>query len=128
MIEIKLPTGATLKITPAPFADAKALLQAMLAELKTVKVSAGEELGEMVKNMLATGLSSPAIDKALEACMARCTYNGHRIVSDTFEPEKAREDYLAVCMEVAKANIQPFMKSLYARFAEFIQIAGKFQA
>lgn len=118
MTEIVLPTGAKLVITSAPFADAKALYQAVVEEMRGIKASPDVELDtNWIKDMLCAGLSSKKIDAALAKCMERATYDGIRIVADTFEPVKAREDYLTVCFEVAKENIMPFTKSLYAKFA-----------
>lgn len=123
--EVKLPSGAILKVQPAFFADAKALYQAILDELKSVHVGSHIEMASVVKDMCCIAFSSPKVEAALWPCLARCTYNSGtsgdlRIDAKTFEPVAAREDYTQVCMEVAEENIRPFVKSLFAVFQRFL--------
>lgn len=118
MIEKKLPSGAVLKITLAPFAEAKALYQACLEELRGLKVDPHEEIDvNLFKDLFCVGLSSKKIENALAACMKRSLYNDLKIDENTFEPVDARQDYMVACFEVAKENIAPFVKSLYAEYA-----------
>lgn len=124
MKEVKLPSGAVLKITPSPFAVSKALYQAVLREAKGISVSAKTELGNVFKDLFCTGFSSPEIEVCLWKCFERCTYNSGngdiKIDENTFEPVNAREDYTPVCMEVARENILPFGKSLYAEYLKLL--------
>lgn len=113
MEEKQLPSGASLKISLAPFADAKNFYQVFLSELRTINLDPNRDIEhEMIRELFLLGFSSKKLDAALAPCMARALYSGSRIVDDTFEPEKAREDYLHVCWEVAYANLRPFMKNL----------------
>lgn len=120
MREVTLPSGATLKVTPSAFAVSKALYQAVLSELKGVPVSASTDHPALFKDLMCTGFSSPAIEACLSECFKKCTYNcgkgDMRIDADTFEPVENRDDYIMVCFEVAKENVFPFLKSLYAEF------------
>jgi hypothetical protein len=120
MKEITLPSGAVLKINVAPFADAKALYQAVLEEFKSVHVDSKTDMSSVFKDFACSGFSSKKVEACLWECFKRCQYNrGNgdlKIDKDTFEPVEAREDYVTVCMAVAKENILPFMKSLYAEF------------
>lgn len=120
MVELKLPSGATLKITPSPFAESKALYQAFLKEARGVKFNSKTEMVEVYKELFCLGFSTPEIEKCLWKCFERCTYNAGngdlKIDASTFEPVGAREDYTQVCTEVAKENILPFVKSLYAEY------------
>lgn len=124
MKEVKLPTGAVLKVTPAPFADAKALYQAVLDEVKPLSIAGKPEV-EMYKDLFCAGFSSKKIEAALWECFKRCQYCDQRgdlkIDKDTFEPVESRDDYLTVCMEVAKENLAPFVKSLYAEYAHLFR-------
>lgn len=122
MIEpIDLPSGAKLKITLAPFADAKNLYQALLEEMKTLKISAQTEIDvNFFKDLFCFGFSSKKVEQALEQCMKRCLLNGTRIDKDSFEPEELRQDYLIACIEVTKANIMPFIKPLLAKYSQVI--------
>lgn len=129
MKEIDLPSGAKLTITEAPFADARELYQAMLEEIKNIdlRVDDNSELATLLflKDFFCYGFSSKKIEQCLEKCFIKCLYNSgegdFKIDKNTFEPVNAREDYLTVCMEVAKENILPFMKSLYAKYKPLIE-------
>lgn len=121
MREVKLPSGAILKVSPAPFAESKALYQAFLKEVRHVKISSKMEMAELYKELICIGYSSVEIESCLWKCFERCTYNlggkgDLKIDKDTFEPVESRDDYMKVCMEVAKENILPFAKSLYAEY------------
>jgi len=120
MREVQLPSGATLKITPADFAVAKALFQAVSSELRTVR---GNGIDDILKDIFCVGVSSSRIESCLWECFKKCMYNGGagdlKITADTFEPVERRVDYITVCMEVAKENITPFVKSLYAELSGF---------
>lgn len=120
--KVVLPSGAELEITLAPFADSKALYQAMLEEAKTLKIDDTAEVdANLYKDLFCTGLSSKKIEAALTVCMKRATYNGMKITDDVFEPVEARDDYLIVCMEVARENITPFTKSLFAQYGDILR-------
>lgn len=129
MKEVKLPSGAILKITPSPFAEARALYQAALREFKGINIGSGVELSVLYKELFCTGFSSPEIEAKLWECFKRCTYdNGKgdlKIDAATFEPVDAREDYLSVCMEVAKENVGPFMKSLLREYKSALAMTEK---
>lgn len=128
MTELKLPSGATLKLSPAPFGDAKALYQAVLEEMKSVEVSSTTDLASLFKNLACVGFSSKKIDACLWECFKRCLYNDLKIDKDTFEPVEARDDYMLVSIAVAKENILPFVKSLYAEYQQFLSMTEKSQA
>lgn len=118
--EIKLPSGAILKITPGSFEESKTLYQALLSEMQKVRIDKPmltyEDEAELTKNLFCIGFSSPVIEQALWVCFKRCTYNGVRIDASTFEPLEARGDYIEVCVEVVKVNVGPFAKSLFANW------------
>lgn len=122
--EVTLPSGAKLKITLAPFADAKALYQAMLEEAKSLQLDPEADIGHpnLIKDLFCTALSSKKIEACLVKCMERATYNDLKINNDTFEPESARDDYFTVCFEIAKENVAPFTKSLYARYSHLLGV------
>lgn len=127
--EVILPSGAILKVAPAPFADSKALYQAVLEEMKYVKIDNQMNLNMALKDFLCTGLSSKKIEECLWVCFQRCIYNRGvgdlKIDKDTFEPIESRQDYLTVCLEVAQENINPFVKSLYATYQSVLSTLEK---
>lgn len=114
--EVLLPSGSKLEITPAPFKDAKRLYQAVATELLRINIDPEADITHLIKNVICISVASPAIEAALEPCLRRCTYNGPKITDATFETVQAREDYIDVCFEVAKENVGPFTKSLFAQF------------
>lgn len=116
--DIDLPSGAKLHISLAPFAAGKALYQAVLEEARDLRINDDAEVDvNLFKDLFCAGFSSKKIDKALDECMKKATYNSVKVSSDTFEPMEAREDYLDVCWEVAQFNLLPFTKSLMRQFS-----------
>jgi hypothetical protein len=119
---MKLSSGAELKITLAPFTDARALYQAVLEEAVRVKCDPQQDLDtNFFKDVFCIGLSSKKIEAALWKCMEKVLYNGMKITDETFEPEAARGDYLEVCAAVAEENIRPFVKNLSAKFSPMLE-------
>jgi hypothetical protein len=129
--EITLPSGAILKISKIPFADAMAVNEAVIEELKSVSIKSDRERGELYKDLFCVGFSSQRIKSCLWKCFSRCTYNSGkgelRIDKDTFEPEDARQDYAEVCMEVAKAAVLPFVKAHSAKFFLILEMLNNSQ-
>lgn len=126
MEEKIMPSGATLRVTAAPFADSKRLYQAVLEEMRTMNLAPDRDIEtELLREMFLVGFSSKKIDSTLSVCLARSLYNGIRIGEDTFEDERTREDYLIVCWEVAYANLSPFMKTLPLLLKSAIAQVGK---
>lgn len=126
--DIALASGSTLKVTLSPFAVSKALYQAVLEELKTLKLDPDTEFDtNLIKDVICTGFSSKKIENALNECLKRALYNGVHITEQTFEPAEAREDYMQVCLEVAYLNILPFIKNLSQQYALFLEKLPKNQ-
>lgn len=110
-----MPSGAVLEVGIAPFAVAKALYQAVLRELRHISIGTGKpDMAELWKDVFCVGFASNEIEEAIKPCLARCLYDGEKITDASFEPEDRRQDYMQVLMEVAKDNIGPFAKALFA--------------
>lgn len=120
MKEVDLPSGAKLSILSIPFAEAKALYQAILEEGKGIAFDSSVDIASLVKQLFCAGFSSKKVDACLSICLSRCTYNSLKIDKDTFEPLEARSDYSIVCIEVIQDTVAPFMKGLYAEFARLL--------
>lgn len=112
MKEFNLASGAVLKISTIPFAEAKALYQAMLKELRGVQFGANVNLTSVMKDLFCSGFSSQEVENALKKCLSRCLYNGVKIDDSTFEPEAARVDYTVVCLRVIEDVSAPFVNGL----------------
>lgn len=116
-VKVKLPSGNEIEITPAPFDEAKAIYQALLEELKSVPVQFGEHHVNFLKSVFCTGIASKKIEKSVVACLDRVIYKGQKVTLDVFEVVENREDYLPMCFEVARVNVEPFMKTLTQQFS-----------
>lgn len=123
--EVSLPSGSKLVIQIAPFAEAKALYQALLRELRATPVNVETQMISFYKDIFAGGFSSPHVEACLWKCFERCTIDGLKIDKDTFEPIERRDDYIQVCMAVGRANVFPFVKSLYASYLEITEALTK---
>lgn len=118
MKHIKLASGADLGVGLAPLAEGKALFKAVCAEFKDIEIKGSDDINyNFIKNVFCSGFSSDRIEECTMACLKRCTYNGLKITEDTFEPEKAREDYIDVFINVISENIAPFLKGLSAELS-----------
>ena len=115
-----LKSGAVAELSMASFAVSARLFKAMANELKLVDVDIeGVDLSKVqdmdlnaIKNAILQLLGSDQIEKYLFDCMARCTYQGQKITTATFDTEEARGDYLPIALEVIKLNVLPFFKNL----------------
>lgn len=129
MREVVCSSGALLKVSPAPFADAKNLYQALLKELGIVSISEKMEMGNLFKDLFCIGFSSPEIERCLWKCMERCTYDfgkgNMKITLDSFEPVECRQDYMQVCVEVTKENVLPFAKALLQEYRRGLEMIPK---
>ena len=126
---VKLPSGAELKLNVAPFADSKALYQALLDEAKNLKLDPKAEMDvNFFKDIFCYGFSSKKVEECLYVCMKRATYKGAAITDESFEPEDCRQDYFQVLYEVARANVAPFTKSLYAQLKVLSEGLQSFQS
>jgi len=89
-----------------------------------IQVKQEDELANFIKNLFCAGFSSPEIEGMVWKCMERCLYNTGtgdlRITEQSFEPVERRQDYMFVCMEVVKENIDPFGKVLFAEFKRYM--------
>jgi hypothetical protein len=122
--EVKLPSGAVLKVNSAPFGVSKELYKSILSESKQIEFSSTTDFAQVFKDLFCSGFSSDRVEAAMWKCMERCLYNDLKIVPDTFEPVEAREDFVPVCMEVGKENLFPFMKNLFAVYEEISMKKG----
>lgn len=120
--EVKLPSGRILKITPAPFTEARALYQALLEEGKGLRLDPQADVDvNLYKDIFCVALSSRKVESCVWECMKRATIDDVKITNEQFEKVEHREDYILTCFEVAKDNVQPFMKSLFASYQDIIQ-------
>ena len=123
----KLPSGATLEVSMAPFQVGNTLLKSVMKEAESVQINVGfkgkslqelfsakvtDEVINTLKNAVARLIASESVEQALWPCMSRATYNQVKITPETFESELTRMDYLVVAKEVLVYNLSPFLSSL----------------
>lgn len=104
----------------------------MLEEIKNIPIGSKTEMASVYKDLFCIGFSSKKIEACLWECFKKCTYDGGagdlKIDKDTFEPTKARDDYMTVCMKVAEANTRPFVKSLSVEYGHVFKMILTAQA
>jgi hypothetical protein len=126
--EHKLQSGATLKIYEIPWMDCKALYQAFLDEVKTIAIKSDTQMAQLYKDIFCLGFASKKIEECIWTCFKKVQYCDERgelkIDKDTFQPVKARGDYIQVCMIVTKEAIDPFVKGLYAESSTFFELVA----
>ena len=130
MKEVEMPSGAVLKVAPAPFAQAKELYQALLKEIRDIEIRSKQEAIELYKNLFSAGFSSKDVERCFWKCAERCTYNldgkgDLKVTPDVFEPLEARQDFVQVCIEVGRVNVDPFVKSLWQALSAVLPEAAK---
>jgi len=124
--EIVLPSGAKLQVVAARFELSKGLWESVLKVIRGVPIAGtgGLELVDLYKNLFSDGFTSPEVQKWLWPCAISCLYNDGKapvkVEPQVFEQPEARQDYLKVCMEVVKVNIDPFVKGLYAEYGSLL--------
>lgn len=112
----------------ASLEDAFALQDAILSTLKDNGLDLEGFDGDMMQQdvsailpaILSSGMSllaSKDVRSGLFDCFLKCTYDGEKITTRTFEDVAAREDYYEVAMACVKANCAPFLKSLLSGFS-----------
>lgn len=125
--KVTMPTGAKLYVVASSFENSWALFQAVTEEYKKLDIAVSKEFDmTFIKDVFCIFMSSKLIQEKLWACMDKALYNDSRVTVDTFEDEKAREDYLAVCEEVAKKNLAPFTKDLYSKLSAQLGLVETF--
>lgn len=118
-MNFKTENGAEVVLNIASFKDAMNLKNAIGKELSKSdidlkKVDLNTDLSEMFNIILAIDCSDDVF-KAIFKCLERSTYDGFKITENTFEDEKAREDYYEVIIECLRINLSPFFKGLTSR-------------
>lgn len=122
-MKIKTQNGVDLVIEPADFISAMKLKNAVLKAVKESGVDVSKidlekinaaSLQPIIEVVLSADTSED-VEKAIFKCLERCTYNGERIIRETFEPVEAREDYYEIVIACLKENLAPFFKNLISK-------------
>lgn len=118
--KLTVPSGADVEIRIGSFTAGMKLKNAVEKELARqglaffpggVSKEKEIDLEKMLPAILMID-SSEVVQAAMWECLTQSTYNGERISTNTFEPEKARGDYYAIMLAAGKKNLMPFISGL----------------
>lgn len=121
-----LPSGVELDVTPLPYEEAWGVAQKVVGVIKSLNLDLSKINLDMndisaediltFKDPICQVLSSPVLFDSVKQCFSRCTYNGVKIDSRTFESKQSRGDYLVAAFFALKENASPFFASLGSFF------------
>ncbi|MDR3244661.1 MAG: hypothetical protein LBT79_07935 [Elusimicrobiota bacterium] len=124
--KVVLPSGAQLEMSLASFQEGEALFSSVAECLKSTKIDMKQDVGNIEENInslkdgLLSCLTSKKVKDCILVCLKRCIYNGQKISDwSFFDNINLRVDYLNVCWEVARFNLYPFTKNLFAKLSVF---------
>ncbi len=129
-----MPSGATLVVTVAPFADAWALMKAALKTLKGMQLNPEDlqrEMSEisgsspaimMILDRIVDFATSHEVEAAIWKCAQRALYIpagsdvsfpgtkvDHALFDDATHGNSAREDYAKIVVSLLEVNCKPFL-------------------
>lgn len=114
MTQITVPSGADVQINIAPWQEAKILKQVFAREAAFALHTYGVTL-----SLALIMQSSRELEAQLDKCLARCLYNGQKIVDSTFDTPEARADLIDIQIACLKENLLPLAGSLRLWLLEF---------
>jgi hypothetical protein len=131
--QFTLGSGATLKVTIAPFKDANNLKNALLSAAKGMtgldeSIIGAAGLKEMdlgpILNAILNAATSTTVEQAMFDCAIRATYNDVRVNRELFDDQKigqqAREDYYEIALKIIEVNCTPFFKRVASLYSGFL--------
>lgn len=128
--KFRLPSGACLSVTVAPFGDAWSLMKATLKSLKGLSISEDvlrQELSSFVTipailDKVIAFATSDEVESGVFQCARRALYIplgspigfpgipvDHGLFDDPTHGEKAREDYAHIIARILEVNCKPFL-------------------
>jgi len=118
--KITLPSGALLDITLMPYEQAWEICQIVTRFFEGVKLDIGKiDIKELlaaditkISGTVCQILSSKELVEAGRRCFVRCTIDGVKIASDTFEKKESRADFIPTIFYALRENISPFFANL----------------
>ena len=122
-MEFTTANGVTVKINVADFITSMQLKKAVVEAVKDSDVDIATidlenlKVGaiDSILQIILTADCSNKVEEAIFKCLARCTYNGEKIIKDTFEPVAARENYYEIVIACLKENLTPFFAPLFLK-------------
>jgi hypothetical protein len=128
--EIELQSGAKLSITTAPFADAHALLKALLKSAQGLPLAQNPMQMDVsvLKEAVLNAAVSDEVEQAIFKCCQRVAYNGIKVTKDIFDQTPGgmdpRPDYYLICWHVIEENCGPFFVQAFSVLKERLKTPG----
>jgi hypothetical protein len=125
-MEHKLPSGVMLDITLLDYEKAFAVFQTTVRQIGILDVDLSKiDLEKFAaldvmefKRPLTQILSNSDLVKAGNQCLEKCTYDGIKVTTKTWESPEARKDYLFAIFYALKENCYPFVEGVFSGSAE----------
>lgn len=117
-MDFTLASGAVLHVSTASFAEANALVKALLRCAKGMPI--GDDLLKQditaFKDVLIEAATSEDAEKALFGCMRRASYKSTKLVPENFDSlgDDFRQDYFEVCWKIIEVNCSPFFAKAFS--------------
>jgi hypothetical protein len=118
--EFKMPSGAKLTVSVCPFADANALLKALLKSAKGIGVPKDLLQADVsvLKDVLISAATSDDVEAALFKCGSRASYQNVKVTAELFDDtnlgEIARKDYYSIWSKIVEVNCSPFFEQTFS--------------
>jgi hypothetical protein len=120
-----LPSGAEFEVTLLDFEPAFDISQTVSrfvglleVDLKALEIEKWKSFSDIevdaIKRPLSQILSNAELRKAGDRCLVKCTYNGQKVTTKTWEPAEARQDYLIAMFYALKENVAPFFVGAFS--------------
>jgi len=131
--EFKLPSGATIVVSPAGFGVVKDLHDSVMKSfLSTGGKVEDIDSGDLIfKSLLSAGCSKE-VENALFKCGENAFYSPDgseekrmkvsRALFDDPAAPAARADYYGIFMQIAKVNLEPFFSALFSVLKTFVPV------
>lgn len=127
MTEILTQNKVKAVISMAPFEDGIRLKNAIVngladsgIKIESLNMDADIDMSTILSAVMRLD-GSEEVNKAIMACLERCTYNSEKITPHLFDDEKAREDYYEIVIDCVRVNIAPFFKGLASKLPKITE-------
>ncbi len=132
-MDFTLPTGSKLVVSESSYADADALLKALVQCAKGVPLPKNfmETDVTVLKDVLVKAIVSDDVDAALFKCAERAVYENVKVTKALFDDPKlkdaARQDRFLISWHVIEVNCGPFFGKTFSILRERLRTSPSFQ-
>jgi hypothetical protein len=132
-MDFTLPTGSKLVVSEAAYADADALLKALVRCAKGIALPKNflEADVTVLKEVLVEAITSDEVDQALFKCAERAVYENAKVTRALFDDPKlkdaARQDRFLIAWHIIEVNCGPFFGKTFSILRERLRTSPSFQ-